>query len=237
MHQAERFPRHDASAAVIRRAGAHVPRVEMTADDDDFVGPLPPADFADHVRRVRVGFEVRLHLEVDANRVAAIRHALEARSIFGGDGGRRDCGLPFNVREGAGVRRPKTRGPDRTHEHGDPAKCRDPRRSCRAVTDGLAVIREGNVEEDDAAFDAIFAGVEVVKAVEDEDLGFDAVGRRADAVAETEDDQRLRCRRHDLQALAAAHPMRHLHRFGVHVLEAVAFHLLDGPADGGVEVG
>ena len=40
----------------------------------------------------------------------------------------------------------------------------------------------------------------------------------------------------DLGALAAAHPSRHHHRFGAHVLEAVALHRLGGPGDRAFEI-
>ena len=65
LHDPQRFPRHHAAAAIVGRAGADVPRVEMAADDDDFVRLLAAADFADDVRRFRVGVEMRLHLQPD----------------------------------------------------------------------------------------------------------------------------------------------------------------------------
>ena len=42
-------------------------------------------------------------------------------------------------------------------------------------------------------------------------------------------------RRDDLRAFLTAHPVRHLDRFGAHVLQAVLLHLLDGPLDGVLE--
>ena len=62
-------------------------------------------------------------------------------------------------------------------------------------------------------------------------------GRRADAVAEAEHHQRMPARRDDFEALGAAHPVRHLHRLGAHVLEAVLLISLDRPLDRGLEVG
>ena len=40
----------------------------------------------------------------------------------------------------------------------------------------------------------------------------------------------------DLEALGAAHPLRNHHALGVHVLEAVLLHGLDGPRDGAIEI-
>ena len=75
----------------------------------------------------------------------------------------------------------------------------------------------------------VAGGVELVEAADDEEFGLDAVGRRADAVAEAEHRQRMPARRDDLQALGAAHPVRHLDRLEPHVLEAVAAHLARPP--------
>ena len=44
-----------------------------------------------------------------------------------------------------------------------------------------------------------------------------------------------RCGGRDLDALLAAHPVRHLHRLGADVVEAVLLHLGHGPLDGVLE--
>ena len=48
-------------------------------------------------------------------------------------------------------------------------------------------------------------------------------------------DHRMASRLDNLRALAAAHPLRHHHPLGVHVLEAVLVHLGDRPLDGAIE--
>ena len=90
LHQPQRFPRHDAAAAVVCRAGADVPGIEVAADDDDFVGPLAAADLADDVRRVGIGQELGLHLQADADLRAAVLHALQALGVLDRDRGRRE---------------------------------------------------------------------------------------------------------------------------------------------------
>ena len=62
LHQPRGFPRHDAPHAIVRRAGADVPRIEVAADEHDLVRQLAPANLADHVGRFDVGLEARLHL-------------------------------------------------------------------------------------------------------------------------------------------------------------------------------
>ena len=69
----------------------------MAADDDDFVWPLAPADFADDVRRVGIGKELRLHLQAEPDRRAAFCHALETFGVFGRDRGRGNLRLPVGV--------------------------------------------------------------------------------------------------------------------------------------------
>ena len=58
LHQAQGFPRRDAPAAIVGRSRADVPRIEVPADDDHFVGQLAAANLADDVRRVGVGEEL-----------------------------------------------------------------------------------------------------------------------------------------------------------------------------------
>ena len=115
LHDAQRFPRHDAAAAIVGRAGADVPRVEVAADDDDFVGFFASANLADDVGRLGVGVEMRLHLQPDDDRVAAVGHALQPVGVFGRDGRCRDLRRVSRVLQRAGVRRAQAGGPtDRT---------------------------------------------------------------------------------------------------------------------------
>ena len=83
LHDPQRLPRHHAAAAIVGRAGADVPRVEVAADDDDFVRLLASADLADDVGRLGVGLEVRLHLQPHDDPAAAIRHALQPIGVLG----------------------------------------------------------------------------------------------------------------------------------------------------------
>src|SRR5208282_2573376 len=50
---AGRFDDHRSVAAVVQRAGAEFPGIEMRTEDYDFVGLFVAADFADHVELVR----------------------------------------------------------------------------------------------------------------------------------------------------------------------------------------
>ena len=94
LHEAERFPRHDAPPAVVGRAGADVPGIEVPADDDHFVRSFAAADFADDVERVGVGQEPGLHLQAEATRVpqSCIRCRRSASSVVMAAAG--ICGTP-----------------------------------------------------------------------------------------------------------------------------------------------
>ena len=101
----------------------------------------------------------------------------------------------------------------------------------RSVLDGLAVPGIGHVEHDDAALHVGRAALEFVEARDDDGIGVDALRRG-----------RRRCHRgrgrtsgrvdgiEQLEALLAAHPLRHHHRFRAHVLETVLPHRRGRPA-------
>src|SRR5262249_2401 len=65
LHQTDCPKRSDVPASIILSAAAHVPRVYMTAEDDNIFGTLASGDFAHHVEAIRVGFHMRAHFEVD----------------------------------------------------------------------------------------------------------------------------------------------------------------------------
>ena len=131
---------------------------------------------------------------------------------------------------------PQAGRPDAAHERGDRAQLRRGARAAGAVGHRVAVGRERRVEQHDASFDLGGVRAQIVEAVDDDDLGLEAVRRRADRTAKTQDRQRMPRRADDLGALAAAHPARHHHRLGAHVLEAVALHRLGGPGDRAFEI-
>jgi hypothetical protein len=66
LHEAKRFPRHDATPPSSVDSRPDVPGVEVAADDDDLVGPLASAQLADHVEQSGVGEELRVHFQKDA---------------------------------------------------------------------------------------------------------------------------------------------------------------------------
>ena len=94
------------------------------------------------------------------------------------------------------------------------------RRGRHSIDDGLAVGREGDVEETIRPL-AVAGGVELLETAHDEEIGLDAVGRCPDAVPEAEHRERMAARIDDLEAFRPAHPVRHLDRIEADVLEAV----------------
>ena len=124
LHQPQGLPRHHASAAVVGRSGADVPRIEVAADDDDFFRALAAANLGDDVRGVRVGEKPRVHFQAQRDLRAAVLHALESIGVLGGDGGRGDLRLAVSVAQGARVRCPQPRRSDGSHQRGDGALAR-----------------------------------------------------------------------------------------------------------------
>ncbi len=84
LQQTRHFPRRHRAAAVVGRAGADVPRVEVAADDDDLFGLLAPADFGDHVGRIRVGQHLGAHRQLETQVLAARGHARQAVGVLDG---------------------------------------------------------------------------------------------------------------------------------------------------------
>ena len=203
----------------------------MAAHEDDFVGQLAPADFADDVGGVRVGKEVRLHLQTDACGRPAVLHPLKALGILDRHRGSGNLRLPVRVVECAGVRRTQAGRPDRAHEDRDGAEGRGARRTGPAELHCFTISREGRVEEHDSAGNPGPRGLELLERPHDEHFGLDAWGWSADAVAEPQHDHLVLDRRDDLRALLPAYPVRHLDRFEVHVLEAVLLHFRGRPRD------
>ena len=152
LHQPHRLPRHDAAAAVVGRARADVPRVEVAADDDDLVRQLAAAHLADDV--VRDWRRDRSALPSRASRGRARRGPAAAAS---GRRPRPESPPPESSARRprsssrAGVRRAQAGRADRAHEHRDRAELRRARRARRDDTRRVcAVVRERHVEEHDA---------------------------------------------------------------------------------------
>ena len=148
LHDPQRFPRHDASAAVVARAGADVPRIEVSADDHDFVGPLAAAKLADDVRGQRFGLEVRFHLQAHDD-VAALGEALQAIGVLGGDRRRGNVRRVWGVLQAARVREAEPVGSDGAHQHRHRAVAGRARRTAGSKDHRVVVVRERHVEQHD----------------------------------------------------------------------------------------
>ena len=143
LHEAQRLPRHDAAGAVVRSTGAHVPRVEVAADEHHLLRPLAADDLADHVRRRHLAFHAPARDEPHAHAPAGVGEPHDPVGVLGGHGRRRNLRLPRRVGHAAGVRRPQPERPHRPHQHrgravlGGQASARrsgttsSPNRSCR----------------------------------------------------------------------------------------------------------
>jgi glycosyltransferase involved in cell wall biosynthesis len=129
------------------------------------------------------------------------------------------------------MRRAQPHWPDRSHQRRDCTVLGGATRPGRAIDVGLPVAGIDRVEEDDLPLDLIAALRELVEILDDDDVRFDAVGGGRDAATEAEHRDDVMRRIENLEALAAAHPARHHDALCMHVLEAIAFHRLDGPGD------
>ncbi len=207
----------------------------MARHDDDLVGPFASAQLRDDVGRVGVRFEMRVHLQAHAQALTAGRQARESLRVFGRDrrrGNLRDAGA---IRQHARMRRAQAVRAHRAHQHRDRAVLRRLRRAVGAIGDRLSVATIRGVEQHDAAAGLGAAAFEFGEAADDEQVGLDAVARRADAHAEAEHRDAMGARRHQVERLGAADPLRDLHRVGPHLVEPVRFHRRHRPRDGVLE--
>ncbi len=78
--QAQRFHDRDASRAVVGRALAHVPRIDVRAEQHDLVRKLSPAQLADDVGARRIRQRARAERELDLDRSATRQPASRSAS-------------------------------------------------------------------------------------------------------------------------------------------------------------
>jgi hypothetical protein len=123
-HQAQRFPGRHAPAAIVGCPGADVPRIEMPADEHDFLRRLPSTQLADDVVRLAVRLEMRFHGELDANPDAALLQPLEPIGVFGRERHCRNLRDARLIARGARMRRPQAGRSDRSDQHRDRAERR-----------------------------------------------------------------------------------------------------------------
>jgi hypothetical protein len=160
-----RFERGHDAAAIVLRARAHVPGIDMAAHHHDFIGLLAPWDFAHHVGGIGVRKHVRLHIQMHGDGFAGIRQALDERGIFEGDGGGGNLGIRFGIIQRAGVGGLHGQRPDRSDQHGHRAQLGRARGARAAIDHRLAVSFIRHIEQHDLAGHLLAAqGVQRVEA-------------------------------------------------------------------------
>src|SRR3954464_13198739 len=61
LDELDRFPRGDDSPAIVHRTLTHIPRIDVSAEYDDFIRFLRSADFGDDISRRRIRQSLRGH--------------------------------------------------------------------------------------------------------------------------------------------------------------------------------
>src|ERR1019366_6048970 len=72
LHEGHGLEAGDDGSAIVLRALADVPGIEVAAQDDHFLGMLPAGDLADDVAAIGVGGHLRAHLQVDRDGHAVV---------------------------------------------------------------------------------------------------------------------------------------------------------------------
>jgi hypothetical protein len=226
------FERGDASAAIVLRACADIPGIQVPADHHYFVRPLASGDFADDVGRIRFRQGTRFHLQVRGHRISRVHQALNQERVFDGDGGGRDLRKSVGIFERAGVRRLKAEGRDGAHQRRHRAQACRARWPSGAINHRAVVAFVRHVEQNDLALDggAPFP-VELFETRYGHNLRRDSALGRGHAGAQAQDGERLVHRFQQRGAFIASHPVRNLDAWRDDVGEAVGLHLRSGPCD------
>src|SRR4029079_4692612 len=74
--QTNGFPGDDTTTAIVMCALAHVPRIEMSTDQDDLVRLFGTTQLCNHICRLSIRQKLRIHLESERRPIATIVHAL-----------------------------------------------------------------------------------------------------------------------------------------------------------------
>ncbi|MNV06412.1 hypothetical protein D3C71_967890 [compost metagenome] len=211
------------AGAIINRAGAQVPRIQVTADHHHLLGQAATGDFADHVLRGVAAVPAAIQCDADAGG-AACNQTIELVGIGAGQRRRRYRRQAFVETGDAGVRHAVRVGAGRTHDVTDGALAdglgRTPAAhgAADAVVLAAAAAVHGEVDIGDLAGQRTFRRrLQRIQAFEAHHFGFHGACR---AAAECGDGQRLRMRAEYRGMFTAALPLRERHRLGPHLVEA-----------------
>ena len=227
----------DADAgAVVDRAGAEVPGIQVPPDQHDFFRSLAARDLADHVVRGRGAVPADVERDAHADRLAQCQQAGELVGIGDGQCRRGDRREAFLVARAAGVRVAVRVGAGGAHQVTDRAGADRGGGAARthlragAVAAAVARARHLVIDERDPARQR--TGRRRLQRCEVGEADDPALDRAARAAAQRRDHQRLCVRAQDLGAFAAAHPARERHGLGPHLVVAQRVELGLGPGDG-----
>jgi hypothetical protein len=226
----------DADAcAVIDRAGAQVPRIQVTADHHHFLGQAAAGDLADHVLRGVAAIPAAIQRDADAGG-AARDQPVELVCIRAGQRGRRYRRQAFIEAGDTGMRHAVRIGAGRTHDVADRAladglgRATAAHGAADAVVLATAAAVHGEVDVGDLARQRTFwCGLQGIQALEAHHFGFDRSGR---AAAQGGDGQRLRMRAEYRGVFTATLPLREGDRLGPDLVETQCLELGLGPFHG-----
>ena len=223
------------AGAVVQRALAQVPAVEMGADEHDLVREVGARHFADHVVRGGVDIALRLQVQLQTQRLALCVQSGHGVGVGHRHGKGRDARHADFIAHGAGVGDALASGGGRGADGADGQRqCTAPggfhgaapaRADRSAIAPPVARAFGFLVDEDDAAARALGAvGLERVEVGIPGHVGFDATLGRSHAVAQGQHHQWLLHGRQQPRRCWPAHPSPHRHAFGANLGQTQLFH-------------
>ena len=237
LDQAGGFHGEDDASAVILGALAHIPAVQVAAEDDDLLGLLAAAELAHHVGGGGVRQGLSAHLQAQADALAPVLHAVQLSGGLDGDGGGGDLGVGRVVVHDAGVGGVQADRAHGAHQGGHGAKLGGAGGPGVPVGHGVAVALEGHIVEDDLALHRRAQLLQLIEGAHHHHVGSDAFLGRPDAAPQAQDVQGPAGRLQQLGGLLAPHPVGHHDRLGVDIHQAGGLHAGLGPGDGLVQLG
>ena len=210
----------------------------MAGDHHHLVRLLAAAQLGDHVGRVGLALEPRLHRERRGQRFARRRHPPQPHRVLDRDRRGRNLRDTLGVAERARVRRGDRALGRRAHERRDRPELRGLGRPVAPEAHGLVVaLPVGGVDDDLALHSFPAERLELLLVANDHERSGEASRGRADAHPQAEHRQLALYGCHEPQRFAPSHPARDLRGLQPHALEAFRTHLGAGPGDRLLEAG
>jgi hypothetical protein len=182
-HQARGLPRDDAAYGIIRRTGTNVPRIEMAAEQHNFLRSFSAPNLSDDIGRRHIRLRMRIHREPNTHGDISRQKACDPVRVLGSNRRGRDGWSVWFVLKTAGMRCPKARGIHTAHKRGNRTKLRRYVRTVRPLCHRVPIDRKRRVEQHDPPLDVTLTCTKISETVHNDHVAFYTLGGSLDRAA------------------------------------------------------